>query len=339
MKLRMAFAGFRHGHIMDLHRLAARHADLTVVAACEEHAPTREQLAKAGVVKLTHDSCQRMYEQVEFDILAVGDAFGRRGELAIQALSAGRHVIVDKPLCTRLSELEQIERLAGANRLSVGCMLNMRDGGNVLALRQAILAGRIGPVQTLTFSGQHPLLWGTRPDWYFEPGIHGGTINDIAIHAIDAIPFVTGRRLVEAVAARAWNARLPQAPDFQDAAQMMLRMDNNGGVLGDVSYLATGYKDPQYWRLTLHGPDGVAETSAVADGVTLWRPGQPKPERIEPARPREGGYLEDFLAEVLARPAGEAALTTATVLDASRRTLWIQKAADEGLVRVNLDRA
>jgi len=33
-------------------------------------------------------------------------------------------------------------------------------------------------------------VWGTRPAWYFEPGMHGGTLNDIAIHALDFIPWV-----------------------------------------------------------------------------------------------------------------------------------------------------
>ena len=31
------------------------------------------------------------------------------------------------------------------------------------------------------------MLWGTRPEWYFEEDKHGGTINDIAIHARETI--------------------------------------------------------------------------------------------------------------------------------------------------------
>ncbi len=97
-----------------------------------------------------------------------------------------------------------------------------------------------------------PLILGKRPAWYFEPGKHGGTLNDIGVHAIDLIPWMTGRSIVEVTAARAWNARVPQFPAFQDAGQMMLKLDNGGSVMGDVSYLnpdaASNYTPrSQYW--------------------------------------------------------------------------------------------
>src|SRR5439155_25293810 len=164
------------------------------------------------------------------------DYFGRRGEIIVRALEDGKHDIADKPICTRLSEQERIAALASEKGRAVGCLLDLRDHGPFITMRRQIKNGAIGTVHTITFTAQHPLLLGKRPAWYFEPAKHGGTINDIGIHAIDLIPWLTGRRIVEAVAARAWNARLGQFPHFQDAAQIMLRLDNDAGVLGDLSY-------------------------------------------------------------------------------------------------------
>jgi len=334
MKLRIAFAGFRHGHIVDVYALAAGRDDVEVVAACEEHAPTRDELKAAGTVAVTHDRLERMYEEVGFDALAVGDYYGRRGELLIGALEAGRHVISDKPICTRLDELVRAAELAGRGHLVVGCQLNLRDAGNFRALRQAIGDGAIGEVHTIDFQGQHPLARGVRPGWYFEPGKHGGTINDLAIHAVDGIGWLTGREIVEVVAARAWNARVGEPDGFQDGAQMMFRLDNDGGVLGDVSYLTPesfAYKVPCYWRFTLHGSGGLAETSSVADGVDLWSTASDAPRHLPPAEERPGGYFEDFLAEVRGQPPAPGALTTAGVLASARKTLLAQRAADEGM--------
>ena len=36
MSVRMAFAGFRHGHILDLYKRAGESKAVAVVAACEE---------------------------------------------------------------------------------------------------------------------------------------------------------------------------------------------------------------------------------------------------------------------------------------------------------------
>src|SRR5215212_7291024 len=123
-KLRMAFLGFRHGHVMGLYNAARQHPRVQVAAACEEDAATAASLESAGNVELTHASFDDVYKTVEFDAVAVGDYFGRRGEIIIRALEAAKHVIADKPICTRLSELDRIARLAAENRSAVGCLLD-----------------------------------------------------------------------------------------------------------------------------------------------------------------------------------------------------------------------
>src|SRR3954447_25098205 len=102
--MRLAFMGFRHGHVMPLYHAAVRDARIDVVAACEEHAPTADSVAASGVV-ITHRDFEQMLRDVAFAALAIGDYFGRRGAILIAALQAGKHVIADKPICTDLREL------------------------------------------------------------------------------------------------------------------------------------------------------------------------------------------------------------------------------------------
>src|SRR6188474_2260031 len=126
MSTRFAFAGFRHSHILDLLTGVEEHEDTEVVACCEEDAMTREQLAAAGRVTITHKDFTTMLREVECDVVAIGDYYGRRGELAIAALSAGCHVLGDKPLCTSLRELDEIERLASERQKLVSLQLDCR---------------------------------------------------------------------------------------------------------------------------------------------------------------------------------------------------------------------
>lgn len=333
--MKLAFIGFRHGHLLGLYEAALTHPQVQVVAACEEDPAGAGPLLKN--VKLTHQNYRQMLKDVECDAIAIGDYYSIRGQRAIEAMRAGKHVIADKPLCTNLADLDQIEALSRQKKLCVGCMLDMRGGAAARTVRKAIQAGAIGEVHTITFTAQHPLLYGSRPMWYFEPGKHGGTINDIAIHGIDALPWITGRRFVECVAARGWNARLKQHPDFQDGGQMMLKLDNGGGVLGDVSYLApdaSGYSAPQYWRITCHGADGVIESGQNV--VTLTRSTDKAAQTLplEPAIPHLS--LESLLREITGQT-GEIAPTTAEVLHSSRMTLKIQEAANTGETHVPLD--
>jgi len=329
MKTRFAFAGFRHSHILDLLAGVEDRPDTEVVACCEEDEHAREELAAKGRVKITHTDFEKMLFEVECDVVAIGDYYGRRGALARAALEAGRHVLSDKPLCITLQEQQVIERLAAAKNLLVGLQLDSRGYGAFRSVREIVRSGEIGEVCTIRIAGQHPLLQGVRPGWYFEPGKHGGTINDIGIHAFDLVPWLTGLEWKKMIAARSWNQKARFAPHFEDCAQVMAQLENGAGVMADFSYTAPdrlGYQLPHYWHLLIHGASGLVETHIFSKEVTVIKDSSEAPE-IRPAQEnRTRGYIEDFLNELRGRRE-LADLTSEQSLRASRLALQIQSEA------------
>jgi len=330
MPFRIAFAGFRHAHIFALHDHLRNHPEAVIVGACESNPAARDAAAARGVA-ITHAHLEAMLEEVECDAVACGAVYADRGTMLLRALESGRHVISDKPLCTSLEELARIHVASAERGLHVGCMFDLGDAAPFQTLLRLLDDDAIGEVHAVTFEGQHPLLYGSRPAWYFDEGLHGGTLNDIAVHAIDLIPRLTGFRIVDIIAARVWNARHREHPYFQDGAMLMLRLDNDAGVMGDVSYLAPdshAYAQPNYWRFALTGSDGLIETAYTAEAVHLLRNGAPL-EHIPLDPPRPGGYFEDFLAEIQGAP-DPCGLTTTRVLQSSRIALLAQAAAEAG---------
>jgi predicted dehydrogenase len=175
--------------------------------------------------------------------------------------------------------------------------------------------------------GQHPLLPSTRAGWYFEPGMHGGTLNDIGIHALDFIPWMTGLDWAGVPVARSWNGKAKFAPHFHDCAQMMGRLSNGAGVLGDFSYLAPdrlGYQLPYYWKVVVHGTKGMAETHLNATQIQLVTDESVAPELLQvlPSTPRF--YLDDFMSELIGNRVD---LSCADALRASRLALEVQARA------------
>jgi len=328
--MKLAFCGFRHPHIYALYADALAHDEIELVAAVEEDAETRSSLAEHPTIRLTHTSLAAMLNTVACDAVAVGEYYAKRGDVILQLLAAGKHVIVDKPVCTSLTELEAIQKALTAHNLKLGCMLDMRDLPQVIGLRALIQEGLIGDVHAISFGGQHPLMLGTRASWYFEPGKHGGTINDIAIHAVDALPWITGLDFAAVYAARTWNAFAPEYPHFHDAAQLMLGLENGCGVMGDVSYFmpdSMGYTMPLYWRMTFWGRRGVLESSSTVAHLLVALDGEttPRQEPLPPGNP--GGYLQSFLDDIAGKRQVAGALNTASVLASARTALQIQAAA------------
>lgn len=338
MKLRIAFMGFRHGHILDIYRKACSSPDMEVVAACEEDQESAAEILHTGKVRITHTDYREMLDDTECDAVAVGDCYGRRGAIVREALEQGKHVISDKPLCTSLDELDAIEETALGRNCKIGCMLDLRSSPVFREARAVVREGLVGEIHGVSFGGQHPLSLGSRPKWYFEPGKHGGTINDLAVHAIDIIPWITGLRFRTCIAARCWNAFAEEHPGFADGAQMMLDMDNGCGVLGDVSYFmpdSQGYRVPWYWRMTFFGRKGTVEISSTLPTVVLALDGEKEVRHRCPGPGPFPNYVDAFLRDIRGETE-EGLLDTDTVLRASRVTLTVQKAADEDLFRTRL---
>lgn len=327
MPLNFAFAGFGHAHINSLYKLVKEREGLAFVGASEPDDALRAGTEKAGI-PVAYTSVQDMLDDVACDVVATGACFGDRGAIAIEALKRGKHVIADKPLCTRMSELDEIERLASESGLKVGCMLTQRGSRTSAGVRHLIRSGRLGEIHAVTFGGQHPLNLDSRPGWYFEPGKHGGTITDIFIHAADSIPWITGLAFDRVVAARCWNAGAPQYPHFKDGAQLMMSMSNGAGILGDVSYFMPskgGYSMPYYWRTTFFGSEAIAEISVVSGTIDLTEDG--KVISVEPEGPEPENYLSSFIDDIAGTPSADN-LNTADVIRATRTAIRVQESAD-----------
>ena len=133
---------------------------------------------------------QQLLREVEPDVVMVAGIYGDRGQVVVDALNAGCHVIADKPLCTTLEDLDAIAEAARRTKRHVTVLFEKRYYPVTLAARE--IAGRLGTIHGVTSSGPHKLNRPTRPDWFFERDRYGGVLNDLAVHDIDAALLFTG---------------------------------------------------------------------------------------------------------------------------------------------------
>ena len=297
-KIRILFYGFRHGHINSLYK-RVRSSDIAEIAGCIE--PNDEARAKAekSLGAAFSDKSYEEWLRSDIDAVAIGNAYGERGRAIIKALSAGKHVIADKPICTSLDELSEIRRISTEKGLKISCMLDLRYLPQTVVAKYLLCEEHLGNVHNISFNGQHCLNYGTRPEWYFEEGMHGGTINDIAIHGIDLIRMLTGMEFTKIDAARTWNAFAYKHKHFKDCATFMARLSNGAGVLADVSYSSPPDVDPlpTYWEFRFWCDNGMMTFSYYSKTVTVYRDGTKDPIVIECKNVSED-YLDEFCRDI-----------------------------------------
>ena len=320
--MNIAFAGFRHGHIFGLYNLVKENKKVNLIGCFEENADAKKSAENNFNIEFNFNSYEEILNNKAVDIIAIGDYYGKRGKMVIDALKAGKHVICDKPICTDLAELEEIEKLSEEKSLQVCCMLDLRYLPQTLKVKKMIEEGIIGKVINANFTGQHCLDYGNRPGWYYENGKHGGTINDIAIHGVDIVRFITGKNLTKVNCAKTWNAFAGQEPQFKDCGQFMAEFEDMS-VMADVSYAAPKFQGilPTYWDFYFWGTDGMIKFNMADTNIYLYKGTE---EQI-PCENVPCAYLDALLEEIEGK---ETIMNTKDILKSQRQVLTIQKAAE-----------
>lgn len=322
MSIKFGFYGFRHSHIFSLYQRVKDHAETEIAAAYEANDNARKAAEAQGVV-FNCDTPEEFFNTPQLDVVAIGGAYGDRADVVIKALKAGKHVISDKPFCITPEKLDEIEKIITEKKAVLGCMFDLRTAPNFHTAQQLIRSGKIGEVSAIQFNGMHPLNYGVRPAWYFEKNMHGGTINDIAIHLFDLLPGLTGNGVKNILSAQGGNFNFPQEPHFSNRGVLLLELENGAYVSGDVSYFAQAFADSAYWRFSIWGTAGSMEFNYNDPGVKLTVGGES--QIIQPvAAPSD--YFDAFLSELAGTPATPC---TQEILKTARLALNAQQKANK----------
>lgn len=143
-------------------------------------AQVRTSAAPSGVI-----------DDPEVDLVSICTPTDTHVELALSALRAGKHVLVEKPVAIRSVDVERVaEAAARSGRLCMPGMC-MRFWPGWDWLREAVRDGRYGRVLSATFQ-----RLGTVPTWsadfYGDVSRSGGTLFDLHIHDADFVRWCFG---------------------------------------------------------------------------------------------------------------------------------------------------
>jgi predicted dehydrogenase/threonine dehydrogenase-like Zn-dependent dehydrogenase len=142
---------------------------------------------------------QRILRTPEINTVFIATRHDTHARLVVEALEAGKHVFVEKPLAIDPDDLQRVQRAAAAHpdlQLLVG--FNRRFAPHAVAARQ-LLRGRSRPIamRLLVNAGELP------PDhWASDQAVGGGRIIGEACHFIDLCLYLAGSPIISVQAAR-----------------------------------------------------------------------------------------------------------------------------------------
>lgn len=322
--MKIIFYGFRHYHIDSLYKMAIASDKVDVVACVEDNEEARNAASERLGINFSSESYEALLS-TDIDAVAIGGCYGDRGEAIIKALKAGKHVIADKPICIDRKDYDEIVKLVNEKNLKLYIMFDLRYMTSAVTAKKIFDEGKLGKAINVSFFGQHFLDYGKRPAWYFEKGKHGGTLNDLAIHGVDLIRYLTGQGIKEVHSARVFNSYATQEKDFKDCALFMAGLEGGGEVIADTSYSSSVavYASNDYWNFKFWCEKGMLTFSWSNPDVTVYYVDKPEPEVFKGEK--GSNWLDDFIKDV---ESGDMA-TTIEMLASAGDTLAIQEKADK----------
>jgi UDP-N-acetyl-2-amino-2-deoxyglucuronate dehydrogenase len=214
------------GSIADVHLQAISSIDqariVTVASRAEQRARNTSEKYACG---WTTDY-QEILENRDIDIVCITTGSGSHGRIGTEALHAGKHVLVEKPIAMSANEASSMIRLANEKQLTLSVVSQTRFFPHHQLLKRTIEEGHIGNLLLMEVSRPfyRPQAYYDEADWRGTKANDGGALLNQGIHSIDLLLWLAGK--VKSVAGR--TATQTHHMESEDMGLAMLTMENGG---------------------------------------------------------------------------------------------------------------
>lgn len=232
----------------------------------------------------------------EIDVVSIASYDDAHYAQVATALAHGKHVFVEKPLCTRREEAEHLRTLLAERPGQVlSSNLVLRASPRFRRVKELVDAGRLGRIYYVEadydYGRLHKITEGWRGDLdHYSVTLGGG------VHVVDLLLWLTGRRVVEVSAYGSRIASDGTKFRFDDLTVALLRFED--GTIGKVAS-NFGSATPHFHAVELFG----TEATFVNGPEHGWLVDRERRERIEEPYPGvgKGDLIPPFLDAVLGR--------------------------------------
>ncbi len=216
-----------------------------LVAVCDTHkARARGVAEKYGIPHFFTDD-ESVLKMDDIDAVDICAPTNMHKTLAINALSAGKHVLVEKPMSRTVEEAEQMVRAAKQHKRKLMVAMNVRFWRDVVNLRQFIENGELGEIFYAKCGWLRRQEKWTERAWLFDKKYSGGgVLMDLGIQILDMTLWLFGNKKVKSVKAATYNhvAKL----EVEDAAVGFIQLEDGSTIALEVGWTLLTPQDKLY---------------------------------------------------------------------------------------------
>ena len=254
------------GKVAHLHAQALRHlnhADFRAVCSRDQHKV--KSFSDKYKVKGYHHVGDMVAEN-EMDLAIICTPHPAHAKPAIEAMKAGAHVLIEKPMASNLADCDAILNMSAKTGRKIGVVSQRRWYPSVKRMKQAIEDGKIGQpaLGTILMLGWRDRNYydsdGWRGTWQDEGG---GVLVNQAPHQLDILLWMMGE--IDELYGT-WANLNHEYIEVDDTALAIIRFKN--GALGNI-VVSNSQKPGIYGKVHVHGTCG-ASVGVQTDGGAMF---------------------------------------------------------------------
>jgi polar amino acid transport system substrate-binding protein len=266
-------------------------------------------------------ACTSNYREVlaspDVDAVLIATRHHQHANMTAEALRAGKHVFVEKPLAIDEAGLAAV---IDAHFAAPGCQIMVGFNRRFSPLSAALVNRMRGEPLVMTYrvnAGQIPAS-----HWTQDPTTGGGRVVGEVCHFVDFMQYVTGCPPTEVIAAAAGNMHLPTDPD-----NILIQLRFADGSIGSIAYVSTGDASYPKERVEVFagGRVGVIDNWRALE---IRENGRKSGKRFLLSSAK--GHAEELAAFVQSIRTGRPAIAFDSLVAATRATFAIQLALRTG---------
>lgn len=270
----MKYALIGCGRVSTNHIKAVLDNRLELAAVCDiasehmENLLAKHELQNDTTIRRYIDY-KKMIGEIQPDLVSIATESGLHGEIALNCIEHGIHVIIEKPMAMSLEEADRIITLSEEKKVKVAVCHQNRFNIAVQEMRKALEMGRFGKIS----HGTIHIRWNRNRNYYNQAPWRGtwkedgGALMNQCIHGIDLLRWMLGDEIdkVYGIARQQFHDYL----ETEDVGMAVIAFKN--GAVATVEGTTNVYPENLEETLYLFGEKGTVKLGGKSTNkIDIW---------------------------------------------------------------------
>ena len=242
------------GFVADIHAAALQNVHgAELVAVASPHRERAAAFAERHGIADVFASYEELYERPDIELIDLCLPNDLHCDATVAAARAGKHVIIEKPLCRNLSEADRMVAAGEEHGVHLFYAEELCFAPKYVRAKELVDAGALGDVFLVKQAEMHD---GPHAPWFWDVERSGGGVAlDMGCHAIEFFRWILGKPAIRSVYAQMNTHVHGEKTRGDDHSIIVLEFDGGAVGMAEESWAKPGGMED---RAEIYGKSGVS---------------------------------------------------------------------------------